>query len=282
MTWDFEPTVIIPIAVAAALYVIGLHALWERAGRGSGISRTQAACFFAGLIVVVGALASPLDALADVLFSAHMGQHLLLILVAAPLIVLGAPAIAYAWALPRAWNLRVRRVTHASAVAAPARVLLHPASVWALFAVDFWFWHVPRVYDAAVDRPAVHALEHATMLATALLFWWTVVRLAGSRRLEWGAATVFVFTTMLQQSFVAALLTFSRDAWYPHYAATAPDWGLTPLQDQQLAGLIMWMPANLLYLIVVAILILRWLTEDEGRLAAAVGTRPIAGVVRDM
>lgn len=261
--WTFDPFVIAPVLISGWLYARGVRALWARAGVGGGVARWQAAAFGGGLLTLLGALMSPLDALSLELFSAHMTQHMLLILVAAPLLVLGAPLVAFVWALPSRWRRVVRTLQRGPAVAPAWRAVTHPAAAWSIYALAFWAWHAPFLFDAAVRHDAVHAAEHVTFVAAALLFWWTLIHSAGRNRLPHPAAIAFVFTTMLQQSALAALLTFSSVRWYGVYADASTTWHISVLQDQRLAGLIMWMPSNLLYLLVVGWLILRWLAEDE-------------------
>lgn len=265
MQWSLEPQVLIPIAIVAWWYAVGVRAVWRHAGFSRGVRASQAACFACGVVALLVALLSPLDAASDVVFSAHMTQHVLLMLVVAPLVVLGQPGVAFAWALPRDGQRLVHRLQRNRAVCAGASTLTHPYAVWALFAINFWIWHVPALYDAAVRHEALHAIEHGALLGTALLFWWTALRTAGSRRLEYGGAILFVFTTMLQMTIVPALLVFSMDSWYPLYAGIDPAWRLSPLQDQQLAGLLMWMSSNVILLVVTGYLVARWLVADEQR-----------------
>lgn len=266
--WHLDVLVIAPLVAAGWVYVAGLRALSASAGVGRGIQRWQAAAFFAGLAVLFIALVSPLDTMSLTLFSAHMTQHLLLMLAAAPLIVLGAPGIAVLWAMPMSGRRYVHRVQAWPWAARAKRALMHPATVWCIYALVFWTWHVPTLYDAALRHDGLHALEHATFLSAALLFWWTVLHTAGGRRFEHGAAALFVFTTMLQQSILAALLTLSSVAWYPHYTGVTGGWRLSAVSDQQLAGLIMWLPSNLIYLATTGALIALWLRDDERRIDA--------------
>lgn len=263
--WSLEPQVLLPIVLVAWWYAAGVRAVWRHAGRGRGVRAWQAACFACGIFFLLLALVSPLDAASDALFSAHMTQHALVMLVAAPLLVLGNPGVALAWALPRDGRRFVRRVQHDRLFGTAAALITNPYVVWTLFAVVFWAWHVPALYEAAVRHAPLHALEHGVLLGTSLLFWWTLLRTAGTRRLEYGGAILFVFTTMLQMTIVPALLVFSTDTWYPLYAGIDPSWRLSALADQQLAGLVMWMTSNVVLLLVTAYLVARWLLADERR-----------------
>jgi putative membrane protein len=125
-------------------------------------------------------------------------------------------------------------------------------------------WHAPALFAWTLRSDAVHALQHISFLGTALLFWWTLIWRHGGR-LGYGQAFLYIFTTAVHTSVLGALLTFAPTVWYTPYASTAPEWGLTALQDQQLGGLIMWVPAGVLLVIVALILFAKWLRESETR-----------------
>lgn len=174
--WSGEPAVLLGIGLAALVYQRGLRTLWGRAGIGRGIRRWQAAAYAGGLFALFVALASPLDALGNALFSAHMVQHLVLVLVAAPLLALGTPLLGFLWALPARGRRAVAYGWHrAPGIRTLVHAVVHPLSAWASHAVALWAWHTPLLYDAAVANEVVHALEHASFLFTALLFWWALV-----------------------------------------------------------------------------------------------------------
>ncbi|HSM57779.1 MAG TPA: cytochrome c oxidase assembly protein [Candidatus Sulfomarinibacteraceae bacterium] len=257
--WNADPLLILGLLLAAALYARGLRALWRRAGPGRGVRRSHVAAFAAGLLVLALALLSPLDALSSALLAAHMVQHLLLMLVAAPLLVLGLPPVAAAWALPRSPQLA--RWWHRRPLLRRAwRALSHPVTAWLLYAGVLWAWHLPRLYEAALLNETVHALEHAAFLGAALLFWWA---LRHARALSSAGGALFLFTTALHSGLLGALLTFAAAPWYPVYSIAPYAWGLTPLQDQQLAGVIMWLPGSLVYLGAVLLLLGSWLYRQE-------------------
>jgi putative membrane protein len=196
-----------------------------------------------------------------------MAQHELLMLVAAPLVAAGAPLAAFLWMLPSNARRRVAAAVHTRPVAALTAVATAPAIVWLLHAAALWIWHVPALYDAAVARESVHALQHASFFGTAALFWWG---LAHGRygRVGYGAAVVYVFATAVHSGVLGALLTFSTHVWYPTYnvpAVTAAHLGLTPLEDQQLGGLLMWIPAGLVFIAGGLYFFAAWLKESERR-----------------
>jgi putative membrane protein len=281
--WSFAPTVLAGLALTAAVYSVGLRRLWLRAGAGRVVSRARATAFGLALLFLFVALVSPLDPLAEVLFSAHMLQHLLLVLVAAPLLVTGAPEVAGLWAFAPSARARIGRAWRRIALAARAGgdggVRLTLLSV-AIAAVTLWAWHVPSLYDLAVRDDAVHAAEHVTFLVTAVFLWASVLRLRPRDQLDNGVRVVCVFFTAVQGSILGALITFADRPLYLSHASIAAAWGITPLADQQLAGLLMWVPPALLYIGVAAWLFVRWLDAigRSTRLREARGSaRRVAG-----
>jgi putative membrane protein len=273
-TWSFSPLVVAGLVVTAALYARGVAALWRR-GRGRGVPGWRTACFAGGLVALVAALVSPLDAASQDLLWAHMAQHLILIVVAAPLVVLGAPLVPFALALPLRWRVALRRFGRQRPVAAGGRALGHPVIVWLLHVAALWAWHVPSLYQAALTSTGVHALEHACFLGTAVAFWWLVLRPSGRRRLVPGADVLYVFLAGVAGGALGALFTFAGTPLYPVYASRSVLYGLSPLTDQQLAGLMMWIPAGLVYLAASGVLFVRWLQGMD-----AVSSRRLPGASR--
>jgi putative membrane protein len=267
--WTFEPWVVLPLALAAALYAAGLVRLWRRAGTGRGVRRARVLAFAGGWSTLVVALVSPLDALGVQLFSAHMVQHELLMIVAAPLLVLGRPISAWAWALPPRWAAGLGRATRRRAVRVAWRTISTPLPAWTLHALALWLWHVPAAFDAALRSPELHVWQHLSFLVSALLFWWPALGPAGRERL--GSGLIYLFTTMVHTAALGALLTLSPLPWYAGYAATTGRLGVDALEDQQLGGLVMWVPAGLVYLASALVLAARWL--EPGAHRAATGAR---------
>jgi putative membrane protein len=291
VTWIADPLLVATVLMAiAAVYVRGVAVVWRRGGLGAVVGPWRVAAFLAGCGALAFALLSPLDALGHVLFSAHMVQHVVLMFVVAPLLVAGAPLLPFLWSLPRRWRLatgqgwnarpRLRRAWHA---------LTGPLVVWVITATTLWVWHLPGPYQAAVVYPFVHALEHATMLGSSLLFWWVVLQPVGRRRIDGGTAVLLVFATKVQGGTLGALITFAPNPVYPLYEASVAAWaasagpaagplaGLTPLQDQHLAGLIMGTVGGLVYLAAGSVLFLSWLRSIERRgRPVGVGAAPAA------
>ena len=261
--WTFEPLVVVALGVSAALYLIGLRRLWSK-GSEVGIRRWEAASFFAGWVVTALALVSPLHALGGSLFSAHMAQHELLIGVSAPLLVLGRPLVPFLWALTPDWRRSLGKWSKSRAVGASWRVLTIPPVAFALHAVALWTWHLPGPYQATLTSEVMHTLQHSSFIITALLFWWTIFKVRGSE-LGYGAAVFYLFGTALQTGALGALLAFAPSLWYPAYAGTAGAWGLSPLDDQQLGGLIMWIPGSVPYVIAGLVVFAQWLGDSESR-----------------
>jgi cytochrome c oxidase assembly factor CtaG/cytochrome c2 len=246
--WGGDPGSLLSIMVIAVWYGVGVGRLWSSAGRGHGVSRAEVASFYAGILVLLVALCSPLDAVADTLFSAHMLEHVLLITVAAPLAVLGAPLLPFMWALPRRARVSAGRTWNATGMKVAGATLATPLVAWGLHTVAIWVWHLPALYLDALASTPVHALEHSCFYVTALLMWWVAFKpLRGHGGLA--GSLLVIAGTFAQCGALGAILTFSGTSWYGVQSIGASAWHLTPLEDQQLAGLIMWIPAGFVYLI---------------------------------
>jgi cytochrome c oxidase assembly factor CtaG len=185
-------------------------------------------------------------------------------LVAAPLLVLGRPIIAFLWALPVGWAPRLTRATNIPSVRSSWAFITAPFVAWLIHALVLWSWHVPALFQATLTSDLVHSAQHASFLGSALLFWWAIMH-GRQRAVGFGIAVLYLFTTALHSGLLGALLTFARSVWYPAYTGTTDAWGLTPLEDQQLGGLIMWIPAGLVYIIAGLALFAGWLRESETR-----------------
>lgn len=269
---DAEPSIAIALAAVATLYAVGVRAVWHRAGRGHGVSVRQLWLFSAGIAALALALLSPLDTMAEQLFAAHMVQHMVLIAIAPPLLVLGAPMVAFSWGVPRALRMRVHRWWHRAGAARAlaggvGAALLSPWAVWIPHAIAIWAWHTPALYQRALEHEALHAAEHLSFIATALPLWWAVLEPRGVRREGYAAGILVLLATAMHTGALGALLVFARTPWYPAQAAGAAAWGLTALEDQQLAGLIMWIPGGFIYLAASSRLFLGWIGDSGKRRA---------------
>jgi len=259
--WPAEPWVLACLLASAALYAFGVARLWRHAGTGRGVHTRRALAFAAAWLVTAGALLGPLDALSARLFSAHMLQHEALMVVAAPLFVIGRPLAAWGWALPLGWRRAIGRAFHRPGWRTPWLVVTGPLAAWLIHALALWLWHIPTWFEAALANDAIHALQHASFLFGALLYWWSVLGGVGERRR--GAALASLFTTMIHTGALGALLTLSPVPWYPSYASRTLAFGLDPLEDQQLGGLVMWIPAGFAYVACGLATVARWLQRDE-------------------
>jgi cytochrome c oxidase assembly factor CtaG len=201
-----------------------------------------------------------------------MTQHELLMNAAAPALVLSRPLLWMLWAFPLAWRESVGRAAKQPRIAALWRAITSPLFAWLLHAATLWLWHVPSLYQACLQSEWVHSLQHISFLGTALLFWWTLVH--GRGTLRNGIAIVYCFTTAVHTSVLGALMTFSEQLWYPIYKPRTAAFHLTPLQDQQLGGLIMWVPAGVIYIVLGLWLLAAWMKESERRVRIAEAAAP--------
>ena len=267
--WDFSLLVVIPLLVSGALYAAGLWRVWRKAGAGRGISGWSAVSFAAGWVTLAAALVSPVAWLSQVLFSVHMTQHTLLLLVAAPLLTFGHPILAWMWALDARARDAVAHAFRRPRVLGAWRAATAPLTVCLLQAAVLWLWHIPSWYQAALRHDSVHALEHLSLVLSGSLFWWAMVRGRYGRG-GYGLAVLYVFLTAIHSGALGALLAVSPSVWYPDYAVQAQAWQVDALQDQQLAGLLMWVPAGVIFIVFGLALMAAWLGETERRVRLGV------------
>jgi cytochrome c oxidase assembly factor CtaG len=210
------------------------------------------------------AVAPPVDAASAVAFSSHMAQHELLMLIGTPLMIAGRPILPWLWALPHRLRPAAASGMQCRAISRAWRWLTMPALAWALHGAVVWVWHAPPLYEAALRSEAVHAFQHATFVATAVLFWWGLVY-GRYGRAAYGASALFVFVTMMHTGALGALFALSSASYYPLYRERAAAAGIDPVADQQLAGLYMWIPSGLVLTLFGLALMLAWLSEAERR-----------------
>jgi putative membrane protein len=246
--WSFDPAIVISLLLTAALF----H-------RGS--SRTVAwrvRCFWTGWCLLAYALISPLHALGERLFSAHMVQHEVLMVMAAPLLVLSQPMVPMLWGFPLRWRRAMGQWGKALVLRRIWSACTHPLGAWVIHAAALWLWHIPSWFESTLISDWAHAAQHASFLFSALLFWWSVFE----QRSDYGISVLSLFTTATHTSILGALLTLSPRVWYSGYDDTAR-WGLTALEDQQLGGLIMWVPATIVYVAAALGCMAQWLRRSR-------------------
>lgn len=271
-TWNWEPWLLFTLGATALIYVRGWRML--RRTNLAEFDARRLACFLGGLAVVLLSLVSPLDALGELRLSLHMVQHLLLMMVAPPLLWLGAPALPLLRGLPlfvqREW---IGPFLRPGPVQSVLHALSHPVVCWVLPVACMWLWHLPSLYERALADPAWHEAEHSMFLAAGMLFWWPTVQPYPSmpRWSRW-AMVPYLLLADVQNTIFSALFCFSPTVIYPHYAALPRFAGADPLTDQAIAGAIMWIPGSVLFLVPVAWLLMQLLHNRQ----------PIHSTVRTM
>jgi putative membrane protein len=264
--WSFEPTVFLPLALLVAGWVALVRRV-NAAHPATPVPRRRSVAFLAGVAAIAVALQSGIERYDTTMFSIHMVQHLLLTLVAAPLIALGAPVTL----LLRAASPRVRRrfilpLIHSRIL----RVVSFPVVAWLIFAGVMWATHFSPLFDLALENRLVHDLEHSLYLGAALLFWWPAVGLDPAPwRLAHPVRVLYVFLQMPQNTFLAVVIMNAATPLYPHYATLARPWDPSPLVDQQMAGGIMWMGGDLLFIAAIAAILAGWMRHEEAQTGRA-------------
>jgi putative membrane protein len=250
--WDWEPSILTGCAMMAAAYFY-----WSRARPSS-----KMAFFFAGVLLLVLDLISPLDRLGDeYLFSAHVVQHFVLALLVPPLLLLG---------IDRSW---IKALLTRPLLDRAARSIGAPPVSWALGVGTMLLWHIPAFFNAALSHEVLHVVQHLSFLVTGTIFWWPIVRPDSHRYTSLGGSITYLFTACLACSFLGAALTFGSPAAYPAYLHP-PDtlgilpmirdsWGLDPKADQQLGGLLMWVPGCFVYLTAILWTVARWFSSPD-------------------
>lgn len=249
--WNWQPSVIIGMVLITGGYLYLTGPVRKRYGF-EPVSGGKALSFLLGLDIMFLALVSPLDQLGDTyLFSAHMVQHLCLTMVGPPLILIGTPE----------WF--IRPIERNKALFSIARLLTFPAVAFALFNCDFFLWHAPALYDATLVNNNLHILEHLTFIIFGLLNWWPIFSPSPRLpRLPFGGQILYLFLSGMPSVLLGAGLTFAPPLYAPYIAAPRI-WGISAVTDQQLGGLIMWIPVNIMYIAMMSIIFLRWMQKKE-------------------
>lgn len=263
---DFNPWLVDPLAVSLLLLTAWLYSRGSRRRPLRKSARSRSAFirrrryFWIGWSTLAVALASPLDPMGEVLFWAHMVQHELMMLIAAPLLVASRPSSALLRGLPMPVARGFGSVTRASATQGLWWFIVSPSIAWTIHTIGLWGWHLPSLFEAGLTNTWIHALQHLSFLWIALIFWFSLMR---SDRRHSGGAVLYLFTTAVHASLLGALLTFAPEPWYAPYVTTAPEWGLSALEDQQLGGLIMWMPAGIVFVVAGLMSLARTMRESD-------------------
>ena len=263
LEWRFEPMVLAALALSAIGWLL-LARRVARAHPGHPHPRWREVALLAGLATLAIALTSPIEAYEGELFSVHMLQHMLIELVAAPLLLLGAPAtLALRAASPpvRRWLLSI---LHSRVVS----VLSFPLLAWVLFAAVNWGWHFSSLYNDALEVSWLHDVQHLTFLGAALLFWWPVIGADPARwRLPHPVRLFYLFLAMPQNSFLGIALMSAPVALYPHYLTNLRDWGPTPIVDQNVGGMLMWVGGDVVFLLAMGFVVAAWVRAEDRRTA---------------
>ncbi len=258
--WELDPLFIASALIAGWLYIAGLRRV-NRLHPGSPWPHKRTAWFFAGMAAMVLAIMSPLAAYDTTLFSVHMWQHMLITMVAAPLLLLGTPITLGLRAAP----IQLRRevllpILHSRVM----RVITFPVIAWLLFAATMWATHFSPLYNEALDNAWAHRFEHFWYLSVALLFWWQVIQLDPTPwRMSHPVRLLYLALQMPQNTFLAVAIYGANDVLYDHYETVVREWGPSPLSDQQLAGITMWVVGDLLFLAAAGIVAYGWVQHEE-------------------
>jgi len=259
--WTLDPLPLLGIVLAGAAYLWAVRHV-NRAHPANRQPVHRSWLFGGGLAAIGVALLSPIEAYEGMLFSVHMIQHMLLELVAAPLLLAGAPITLTLRAANPPLRRGLLRILHSRVV----RVVSFPVVAWILFAAVNWGWHFSMLYDDALENQALHYLQHASFLGAALLFWWPVVGADPSPwRLPHPARLLYLFLAMPQNSFLGVALMSASTVLYPHYLTNMRVWGLAPLDDQALGGVIMWVVGDLAFLAGMMVVVVLWMRHEDRR-----------------
>lgn len=245
------------VTLATLVYAFGVYRIRRSVGKDRVVSHLQTFSFGWAAILFIVALSSPVDTITDSLFSAHMAQHLVLMLLVPPLAVWSRPLVVGFWALPREAQKSISKSRCYRLLRAPMKWLMQPLVVAALFLGTFSFWHLPRPYAWSLANEWIHAFEHLTFLVTAIMFWELVIEPSGRRRMTYYTTIVYVAAIAVLSGLPGALMILSPVALFTAHTSVLAVWGLTPLEDQQIAGLIMWIPAGLFFIIPIAVLFMK-------------------------
>jgi cytochrome c oxidase assembly factor CtaG len=253
--WNLDPSILIGTALIMGIYLYAVGLLRKPYKLIDGVTGRHVISFYLGVLVIFFALVSPLDEIGDrYLFSVHMVQHLLLAMIGSPLLLIGTPEVLLKPLIRPGFIFRI------------AKFLTHPFMAFFLFNADFWLWHVPALYDATLTNQNIHILEHITFIVFGFINWWPIFSplTEDLPPLTTGGKVLYLFFSGMPVVALGAGLTFAGPLYAPYLEAPRL-WGLSPATDQQLGGLIMWVPGNIIYIIIVSILFIRWMQQQEAK-----------------
>lgn len=257
------------IVAAILAYARGVIRIRSEAGPDRVVSRSQTAAFGLAIGLFVLILSPEVDEVTDALFSAHMAQHLVLMLFIPPLLVWSRPVLVMIWGLPRMWRKGFARSPSMQRIRSAVALLMQPLIVATLFLGAFSFWHLPRPYAWSLSNEWIHAFEHLSFLVTAIMFWTLVIEPSGRRQMGYIPTMLYVAAIAVLSGLPGALMILSPVVLFKAHGNAASAWGLTLLADQQIAGLIMWVPAGVFFLVPIAWLFVKALQSTEHRRAVA-------------
>lgn len=265
LSWAWQPEIILTLGLAVVIHLVGRWRLTQQRGA-QRISPWRSVSYLSGVAVIWVALMSPIDVLSDQFFYMHMVQHLLLVMIAPPLLLLADPMFMMLWGLPRGLRLEVGRLLRPDATfRRVARSLTTPGLVWLYYVAVLIGWHEPRAYDLTLQSELAHNLEHLMFFGTAMLFWWHVIGCAPHihRRLSRGVRIGYVLSAVPPTALTGIALSFATEPTYQHYTTVPRLGSMTALQDQMLGGVIMWIPGSMMFLVAALVLLARAIRDQE-------------------
>ena len=276
LSWAWRPEIILSLGLAAALHLGGR---WRLKKRGSArlVNPWRTVSYLSGLAVLWVALMSPIDVLSGQLFFMHMIQHLLLVMIAPPLLWLAQPMPVAMWGLPKSLRLEVGRWLRTdSPLRRAVRSLTTPGLVWLYFVAALVGWHDPRAYNLSLVNELAHDLEHLMFFSSAMLFWWHVIGSAPliHKRMSRGARAAYAISVVPVNALTGIAISFASEPLYPYYTTVPRVGKMTVLQDQMLGGVLMWIPGSMMYLVAALILIAQKLRAEENTPPAPASVGP--------
>ena len=264
LAWDFSSPPAVLFLLLTSAYTIGAMRLATRSDK-DGRFWYKFTASVLGLVLLATALAGPLDHYSGHLFAAHMSQHIVIAMFAAPLLLLARPMPAYIWALPRPLRVGVgTALTNSGVIIKVMRILTRPSVALPLFIGTLYAWHIPAAYNQSLEDEWLHLFMHFTMFTTAVLFWWPIIGPPPIRtKLTHPQRIVYLLLAVTPTAVLAAIITLSKSVLFDFYLDSPGHFSWSPTEDQRTGGLLMWIPGNFVYLTTVTILFFRWFKEEE-------------------